>query len=309
MDNYNLLLSFLYGKSYFFIFLFKIILIKEIKICICTIGKKENLYAKEYTNYYKKLGIDKIIIYDNNEIKDEKFDLVLKDYIDNKFVEIIDIRGKDIPQDKVFEDCRKNNFKKFDWILFYDMDEFLFLKNYTNIKDYLNQKHFNKCQRIQLNWFIHTDNNLIYYDKRQLKERFPDKKYIMNGKKLPGSRFIKSILKGNIDQEIKDVHQLNPKLVACNGFGKLVKLKGMKTNETDHYYYYIDHYWSKSTEEFVNKLMKGNAVLRHNLTKIKNNNLLRIKMYFTYNRITKEKIEYIEKKTKYNLTKYRKRIK
>ena len=254
------------------------------------------------------MGIDKIIIYDNNEIKDEKFELVLNDYIDKKFVEIINIRGKDIKQYKVFEDCRKNNFKKFDWILFYDMDEFLFLRNYTNIKDYLNQKHFDKCQRIQLNWFIHTDNNLLYYDDRKLKERFPKKKYIMNGKKLPGSRLIKSILKGNIEMKIIDVHQLNPKLITCNGFGKIVEYRGIRTNDTDHYYYYIDHYWSKSTEEFVNKLMKGDAILRNNLTKIKKNNLLRISMYFKYNRITLDKINYIERKMKYNLTKYRKRI-
>ena len=80
----------------------------------------------------------------------------------------------------------------------------------------------------------------------------------------------------------------------------------MRTNKTDHYYYYIDHYWSKSTEEFVNKLMKGDVILGY---KTKQNNLNRIKMYFTYNKITKEKLNYIENRTKYNLTKYRLMIK
>ena len=48
------------------------------------------------------------------------------------------------------EDCRKNNFKKFDWLIFFDMDEFIFLKNYSNVKEFLNQKIFEKCQIIQL---------------------------------------------------------------------------------------------------------------------------------------------------------------
>ena len=47
---------------------------RGIKVCICTIGKKENLYAREYVEFYKKKGVDKIIIYDNNEKEGEKFD-------------------------------------------------------------------------------------------------------------------------------------------------------------------------------------------------------------------------------------------
>ncbi len=54
------------------------------------------------------------------------------------------------PQIKAMEDCRKNNFKNFDWLMFYDMDEFLFLRNYSNINDFLKQNIFEKCQRIQL---------------------------------------------------------------------------------------------------------------------------------------------------------------
>ena len=63
-------------------------LFKKIKVCLCTIGKQENLYAREYVNYYRNLGVNKIFIYDNNDKNDEKFDIVLKDYIDKKFVEI-----------------------------------------------------------------------------------------------------------------------------------------------------------------------------------------------------------------------------
>jgi len=280
---------------------FQILLNFKIKVCLCTIGRNENLYVREFTNYYQRLGIDKIFIYDNNKKNGEKFDLILKDYIDKGFVHIIDFRGKYSPQMESMEDCRKQNFKNYDWLLFFDLDEYLYLRNFSNIKEFLNQKHFEKCQRIHLNWYIHTDNNLLYYDNRTLKERFPNKKIYGKDKNLKLSNYVKSILKGNIDNKIMNPHDLNPTLIGCNGFGK-IENTSLITNSPDFYYYYIDHYYSKSTEEFANKISKGDVNHGFRNDGI---NLFKIKSYFSYNKITKKKIDYIEKKTKYNLTKYK----
>ena len=61
----------------------------KLKICVCTIAKKENLYIKEFIDHYKKYGVDKIYIYDNNEINGEKIETILSNYINNGFIEII----------------------------------------------------------------------------------------------------------------------------------------------------------------------------------------------------------------------------
>ena len=54
--------------------LYLIIFIKnQIKIALCTMGKQENLYVKEFIYYYKKLGVDTIFIYDDNDYNTEKF--------------------------------------------------------------------------------------------------------------------------------------------------------------------------------------------------------------------------------------------
>ena len=190
-------------------------------------------------SYYKSKGITKIFIYDNNDKNGEKFDIVLKDFIDEGFVEIIDIRGVEAPQIEATEDCRIQNFKKFDWLIFYDMDEFIFLRNHSNIIDFLNQKKFRKCQRIQLNWIFHTDNNLLYYDNRTLKDRFPEIDKRWRGKKIGGAEGIKSILRGNLDFKIHNIHVLNSSLRSCDGFGNIKKVHGIITDESDHYYNYI----------------------------------------------------------------------
>ena len=48
--------------------------LKRKKICLCSIGKNENLYIEEFINYYKKLGYNKIFLYDNNDINEERFE-------------------------------------------------------------------------------------------------------------------------------------------------------------------------------------------------------------------------------------------
>ena len=278
--------------------------LKNYKICLCTNGKKENLYVREYVEYYISYGVDKIFIYDNNEENGERFQEVINDYINKGYVEIINYRGLISPQAKVYKECYKKNYRKYNWLIFYDMDEYIYLKNFKNIKIYLKQKKFYKCQRIQLNWIFHTDNNLLFYDNRTLAKRFPEREKKARGKKKGGAQGVKSILKGNIETNIYDVHVLNHNLTGCDGFGNIKYIKAISTDISDFKYFYINHYYSKSTEEFINKLMRGSAVHGFDI----NHKLKRIDVYFSLNDITFEKINYIEKKTELNLTKFKNQI-
>ena len=139
---------------------------------VCSIGRKENLYAKEFVEYYMKLGIKKIIIYDDNEINGEKFEDVLKDYIANGNVEIIDIHGFESAQFPSYMDCYKKYGDKFDFLLFLDFDEFIKIENDIDINTFIYNKKFKKCQTIVLNWVMYGDNNLVKYDNRTMIQRF-----------------------------------------------------------------------------------------------------------------------------------------
>ena len=168
---------------------------------------------------------------------------------------------------------------------------------------FLNNSRFNHCQKIQLNWKFHTDNNLLHYDNRTLKERFPEVSKRARGKKVGSFEGIKTIIRGYIPGiKIDCIHRLNTKILPCNGFGRETKPLGIVSEVADYEYYYIDHYYSKSTEEFIHKLNKGDALFR-------DNRMDRIKNYFYENDITKEKIDYIEKSTGLNLSVFRNRIK
>ena len=64
------------------------------KVALCCIGRLENQYAVEFVEWYKKIGFDKIFIYDNNHDGEEYFENVLQSYIDEGFVEITEYRGR-----------------------------------------------------------------------------------------------------------------------------------------------------------------------------------------------------------------------
>ena len=268
---------------------------KKNKVCLCTLGKEENKYAREFIEHYKKYGIDKIIIYDNNDLNGEKFETVLSDYIRNKYVEIKNFRGKLTIQLKVLNDCYKNNNKIFDWFAMFDMDEFIFLKNFKNIKVFLNDKRFKKCNLIHFNRVFHTDNNQLYYKNRSLFQRFPKYKTKIIS--------VKPILRGHLfNINIKSQHAINYKYKACDGFGHFINQSRKKP---DFKYYYLDHFFFKSTEEYIEKVNRGDCYFILN-KKIKFN---KIKFYFSHNKMTIEKINLLENKTGINLNYFRNKLK
>ena len=272
----------------------------NIQVCLCTLGKKENRYIREYIQHYEKYGVDKIFLYDNNDINDEKFEEVIKDYIDKGFVKVLNWRGKIKAIYKIMNDCYIKNNNNYDWLIFYEVDEFIHLYNNQKIKTFLEQKIFNKCQVIYLNFVQHTDNNLLYYENKPLAIRFPEVE--PNARKNTGKQSIKSIVRGHIKKfKINHIHYLNKHLKYCNGFGNKEKFVNYRQTRPDYKYNYIDHYYSKSTEEFINKVNRGDAYslsLKYKMSKVKK--------YFLQSKLTLEKIKMIENSTGLNLSNYKK---
>ena len=269
----------------------------NLKVCLCTLGKMENLYAREFVEHYKKYDIDKIFIYDNNEITGEIFDSVLEDYVKNKYIEIINYRGKNKIQIPILNDCYKKHAKEYDWLLFYDMDEFIFLKNYTSIKYFLNEEKFQTCYIIYLNWVNHLDSNKIYYSNESLFKRFPKYKYNET------YAMVKSMIRGHKSKIfINNNHIINSKYASCDSFGfKKRIINIIHTKKPDYKNYYIDHFYFKSTEEFINKINRGDKFYgNHTII-----NLYWINRYFEANKVTLDKIKYFEKRSNLSLTHFR----
>ena len=239
-------------KKYIFIIisLILIFLYKKIRVAICTMVKKENLYIKEFIKYYDKLGIDTIFIYDDNDNNTERIKDVIPNNIKVKVIIFENIKKTIKKQSNAYTHCynHNNNNKKYDWFLMIDIDEYLIIKKNT-LKKYLNSLYLKKCDFIKINWVIPTDNNLIYYDNRTLFERF-------SGKKLK-SIYTKSIIRGNIEGLIYWVHvpyNSSKKIIACDNRGEIINSEYIKSSKNSNINYdkaYFMHFSYKSAQEYL----------------------------------------------------------
>ena len=99
----------------------------NLKVCLCLVCKQENLYIKYFVDIYKKLGFNHIFLYDNNDNNGEYIEDVIPKEIRKNFISIIR------PQMAAYYDCYEKNNLFYDWIAFFDVDEYLIL-NPSNLK-------------------------------------------------------------------------------------------------------------------------------------------------------------------------------
>ena len=272
---------------------------RRTKTVICVVAKKENKYIKEFIEHYIYLGINKILLYDNNDIEGENFDNILKSYINKKKVQIINFRGLVRPQHLAYNQCYNNNKYNYDWIAFFDVDEFLYLYSYNNINKFLSLPKFKNCSSLLINWKYYGDNNNIFYESKPLKQRFT-KPYYFSKKTRKYTFFYcaaKSIIRGGLNITWKHFpHFLkNPNI--CRPNGNIIK---KPLSPPNYSFAFIKHYATKSTEEFADKLVRGAVNSNNTLNKsywVKNINIY----YFLFNKKNKEKINLFEKKLNINL--------
>ena len=262
-------------KIYFFFKLINILLIlfgmifmnflneSNIKTAICLIIKQENRYIKEFVDYYKKLNINKIFLYDNNDINGEHFEGILSKYIKLNFVEIINYRGKYKPQFQAYNHCYNNKNKDFNWIAFFDADEYLYIHFFTDINKFLSLYKFRKCSNIIINWKNYGDNDKIYYEPKPLQERFT-KPFYFNKKTIKNklSSAGKTIVRTGLNLTWAHFpHYLKNKPI-CRPNGKILK---NYFSPPQYWSAYIKHYATKSTEEFIERIIRGTVNSKQNL--------------------------------------------
>jgi len=275
-----------------------------LKIAVCTIGKNENLYIKEWVDYYKNLGINKIFIYDNNDVDGERFEDVINDYIETGFAKIYDTRGKIVStknhleqlngmtlQGQVYRDCYYKNYKNFNWIFFFDIDEFLCIDfKYNNIFEFLND--YNDYDGIKIQWRMYGDNGKLHYENKPVIERFKNKKN-MNFRNV-----VKTILKCktyDFDLLFNAHGPLNKELFIVNLIRKRISHFYLDNSTSNNKPYknlpvYLDHFYSKSTEEYIKRKYNKTSAA-HGKLKSWNFSLKSVKdRYFAYNKVTNDKL-------------------
>ena len=262
----------------------------NLKTAVVAIGRRENLYAREFVEHYKNLGFSNVIIMDNNHDGEEHFEEVLQDYVDQGFVIIEDFRDQIKPQMRGYTQMYRKYGEKYDWLAFFDFDEFLILEWHNTISEYL-EKFPRDCQAVLVNWLCMTDNNLVHYDQRPLMERFTEPMPLDRCVQynFPDNCHVKSIIRGGLDIAFGgNPHTTDTPLVAYNSTrGKTENRPWQPMNYTMAY---LKHFTTKTIEEWMTRKMKVGTPDREPSQFLP----FYEKRFFKINELSKEKLDYLE---------------
>lgn len=259
------------------------------KIALVAIGRRENLYAVEFVEHYQKLGFDNIYILDNNHDGEEHFEDVLSPFVDSGFVKILDYRNQIKPQMRAYTEVYAQIGKDYDWIAFYDFDEFLFVSG-MDVKEWLG-RFPQDCEEVLTNWMCMTDNDLVHYDPRPLVERFrqmmqPDKPVQYS---FPDNCHVKAIIRGGLSVKFGgNPHVPDTPLKAYNASG--IRCNNAPWQPIDWSTAHLRHFTTKTIEEWMTRKMQVGTPDRDPkqfLPFYKDR-------FFTINRMTPEKQAYLD---------------
>lgn len=260
-------------------------------------SNNDNQYIREYVEHYLSIGFDKVIIYDNNDIDGPCPLDALKGL--EKHIIYTNIRGdkSKTRQPATYSDAYNKYNYYFEWLCFFDNDEYLFLNQDKSIKDYLSRDMFKDIDVIHVNWKIYGDNGRIHPDPNlSTFEQFPEPVNLntRTAYSCPQNDHIKTIVHCT-GKEIYFNHphfcrSRNSEVIAVNESGIRIR-NDWPWTPYSYNFAELRHYQLRSTEEFCFKRLGGRGLQRFDGSPVKIKD--EIQWYFSYNEYTEEKMAFI----------------
>ena len=262
---------------------------------VCAMAKNENKYINDWVNWYLSIGVDKIYLYDNNDISTQYVGECIEQIDKVVIKDVRNVVGEKIQQ-KIYTSFYNEYGNTFDWCIFVDIDEFL---QVDNVKTFLSNTKYNDYEQIRVMWKLFGDDNLI-----ERNETIPVYKSFHRVIKKTYNRDLVHI--GNLERQgkfivkghLKDVVITSPHFASHEKRENLLKSclpSGAECNSKvviyecyDNEKVYINHYMTKTLKEFVEqKLNRSDAVYGYNI---------KLNYYWRVNAITMEKVAYLRKR-------------
>lgn len=210
-------------------------------VALVCIAKNEDKYIEEWVQYNLYLGFDHIFIYQNDWIYN----------IDSPFITNIPFNGVGM-QENAYNNFLQYYSKGYDWVAFFDVDEFLVLKKHNDIKSFL--KEYLDYNGVAINWYLFGDNNL----KEPTNDYSVLKRFTKRRKSM--DKHVKCIVKTNLNAEYS-IHNFSELSVVDTKKNKVVG--AFNKNESDDIAQ-INHYFTKTFKEWQDKKNRGRAPNRKN---------------------------------------------
>lgn len=217
-----------------------------LKSCLVAIAKDEDKYIEEWLAYHLKIGFDKIIVIRNNWSYEPKL-------ADDRFVFIDDNANDVYAQPRAYTTTLRRFCDEFEWMAFWDIDEFITLKKHRTINEFLSD--YDDFYAVGINWRMFGDSHLKY-DRvnNSVLDRFT-----MCGRKL--SDGIKTIVHTRLTGKnvYKDIHHMISPLGGMVNVAKKPMTGTSNFGDLDEIIEiaYLNHYRNKTLEECLEKCLRN----------------------------------------------------
>ncbi len=140
----------------------------EYELAVCAMFQNEDRFLKEWLEFNILIGVEHFYLYNNNST--DNYEKILKPYIDAGIVDCIDC---DYPNEhissyhpKVYNNCLEMVRGKVKWLMFIDIDEFLFPIKHYNLREFL--KEYEEFGAVCANWVMFGTSNIDLIPGNQL---------------------------------------------------------------------------------------------------------------------------------------------
>ena len=231
----------------------------DVILAIVCVAKNEGPYLKEWIEYHKIVGVERFYIYDNES--DDNTKDVLAPYIQDGTVVYHFLPNHPItklsPQVEAYNDAIFKYRARIRWMAIIDIDEFIVPVEKNSIPEFL--EDFNQYSAIGVNWVLFDSNG--HESKPTAHGGLVTANYTRVRKNHDGEKAIKSIVNPK-----KVLNYISPHFgIYYKNYAAVTEnfeyISGMHTKYHSSIKIKIDHYVTKSREEYVSKIKRNSETL------------------------------------------------
>jgi hypothetical protein len=214
---------------------------------LCAIAKDETPFLREWAAYHHYIGFEKIYIYDNDSrtpVRDS-----IADLYDLQICDSYTMPGK-ARQLVAYNHCLKNHGHEFEWLAFFDLDEFLCLVHDKDARTLL--RDYEQFAALSINWSIFSSSGKLGSQAGFVTENYTlHLRYSINSKCIVRPAMVKMPFTAH--------HFLYSRGCAVNAmkqpsFGAYAPLAIDKVR--------LNHYPYKSQQDYEERLRRGDATYK-----------------------------------------------
>ncbi len=222
-------------------------------LVICALFRNEARYLREWIEFHRIVGVEAFYLYQNRS--DDDWQSILLPYVEQGVVVLVDWPQEPPSQLLAYHHFISGHKGQSLWTAFIDCDEFLFSPRFPTISEALSEERF-RCGALGVNWMCFGSSQREQWTDQPVIERFTLR---------PADHFgpnvhIKSIVRmDQVEGVGPDPHHFHVRCGTVNEAGELVS--GPFTAKASHQLLRINHYVTKSREEYRQRIALGRADL------------------------------------------------